>query len=126
MSAPLSPAAVEWLMSGERGLSSRAIFDWLLLGQVDREWGAAYPRDPDDFRRCELLLRQVPELRDRMPEMAALGPEWAALVEHWSEIVAVFEREVALAFQPGARLKASAPQTYGLMVRIEREAQMTR
>lgn len=122
MTTTLSSEAVEWLMSGERGLSSRAIFDWLLSRRMDRQWGAAYPVDPDDFRRCELLLREVPELRPRLSEMADLRPEWAALVEHWGEIVALMEEEAPLAFERGARLSVRCPRAYRLMSEIERKA----
>ena len=118
----LSEAAVEWLVHGEHGLSSRTIFNWLLLKEVDRRFGVSRPYDPDDFRRCELLLRQVPELRQRLPEMASLSPIWRRLVERWDEVVALMTKESPLVFESGARLKAPCPGAYMLLLEIEREA----
>ena len=122
MSAILSDAAVEWMTGPERGMSSQTIFDYLLLRKIDGRHGVSRPYDPDDFRRCELLLRQVPELRARLPEMADLSPLWARLVARWDEIVALMIEESPLVFEPGARLKAPCPRSYMLMLQIEREA----
>lgn len=120
MSARLSPDAVEWLVHGEHGLSSEAIFHFLFLGEgADRYgWSNEYnhPHDPDDFQRCEKLLRAVPELRPRMKFMASLGPVWRELVIHWDEIVATLEAECPGLFD-GAR-RGRAPKTYELMRQI--------
>lgn len=108
----LSHAAVEWLIHGEHGLSSEAIFHHLLLGchGVDRYH---YPHDPDDFRRCELLLRAVPELRPLLPRMAGVGPEWAALVSRWDELAELLESECPGAYR-GIR-SGRAPLCYAAM-----------
>ena len=87
----LSAAATEWLVSGEQGLSSKAMFHRLVLGRRVRPFD--YPHDPDDFRRCELLLREVPGLRERLPAMASAHPYWAALVRSWDRIVKTMEDE---------------------------------
>jgi hypothetical protein len=77
------------------------------------------PSDPDDFQRCERLLRRVPEFRERLNEMREASPIWAALVDHWDEIAALVEEEIPGVYT-GAR--GSAPRTYALMkvVRGER------
>lgn len=124
--ANLPTEAVVWLGIGEQGLSSRAIFDKLLLGKVDRKFGVAYPLDPDDFRRCELLLRQVPELRSRLGEMADLSDQWAELVPRWTEIADLIEEECGpLVWEP-TRFRMRAPRAYALMCQIEGHPAATR
>lgn len=108
----LPPGAAEWLGAGERGMSSNTMFT-VMTGFVackDDRWSD--PSDPDDFRRCELLLDAVPDLRGRMEMMRAVSPEWARLVDRWADIVRTFDEEC-----PGWRgNKAwSAPKTYELM-----------
>lgn len=89
-----------WLASGERGLSSEAIVSNLTGQHVGRYWhGGDHPYDPSDFRRCELLLREVPIARLMFHRMAEVSPVWKALVEAWSEIVALMESEVPGVFE---------------------------
>lgn len=88
----LSEDAQRWLIDGEHGTSSRAMFNQILLGRstVDPD----YPHDIDDFQRCERLLRMVPEMRPRLGEMAGLSAPWAALVESWRAIVEQVEADL--------------------------------
>lgn len=95
MSGALSIGAfTRWLATGERGVSSEAIVARLT---EDDLWppsrGGNHPYDPGDFRRCELLLREVPQARPMLWRMQAESPEWAALVDAWDELVALAESE---------------------------------
>jgi len=106
----------DWLASGERGISSEAIVSQLTGREIGR-WrpGSDHPWDPDDFRRCELLLRAYPLARLVFPElMPSRSPVWAAMVERWDELVALIEEEAPGAFtrRPHGQ---SAPQAYALM-----------
>lgn len=104
----LSEAATIWLASGERGISSNFIFTHLTGIDAMRGWDAerdCYPHDPADFRRCHLLLEQVPELQLLFPRMAEVSPQWSALVAFWGDIIAAMDDEV-----PGWR----APDAGGL------------
>lgn len=112
-SKELSAEAIAWLVSGEHGISSEALFNRTLLDQVNTQWLTNYPHDPDDFRRCQLLVRAVPEVRERLSLMGDQGPEWARLVEHWDEITTSLESEVPGVF--GSRIGGNAPRTYKLM-----------
>jgi hypothetical protein len=117
MSSPESPwwknnALNEWFASGERGISSETIV-MNLTGRGRPKYGPDVPCDPSDFRRCELLLREVPLLRLMLPKMAEQGPVWAALVERWDEIVATCEKEVPGCFD--GRVEGSAPRAYALI-----------
>lgn len=89
----LSMAASQWLASGERGISSNTMFTRLTGVNAIRRDSRGYPHDPDDLRRCRLLLEQVPELRDRVSEMAEESPEWARLVARWDEVCALMDEE---------------------------------
>lgn len=115
----ITPAALDWLAHGERGLSSEAIFEHMtglpISAPCWRGW-VHTPSDGDDFKRCEKLLRHVPEFRTRLREMADVSPYWAALVERWDEIVALLESEIPGVYE-GAT--GSAPETYRLMKDIE-------
>jgi hypothetical protein len=116
----LTDAAADWLVHGERGLSSETIFEHMtgipLLGAPWRSSTPRTPSDPDDFQRCERLLRQVPEFRARRNELTELSPLWAALIEHWDEITALLEEEIPGVYE-GAH--GRAPRTYELMKTIE-------
>lgn len=82
----VSENAIRWLAEGERGISSNAIFEVLTGYKATGRWGLGHPRDPDDFRRCELLLSAVPDLRDEMHNMVNVSPVWANLVRDWDKI----------------------------------------
>lgn len=110
----LSAEAQAWLVDGEHGISSKTIFNYLLLGRVERSW-SNWPHDVDDFRRCELLLRAVPELRPRLLEMANLHPVWERLAYRWRDIVWTAEKECPGIFNPKGRSYGRAPETYGLI-----------
>ncbi len=86
----LSPAAIEWLKHGERGLSSEAIFSHLSGIPLGR-YGSP-PADVGDYKRCRKLLAMVPEFASRFGEMANVSVEWALLVEHWDAIGALVDR----------------------------------
>lgn len=103
LSLPLQARAMLWLYSGERGISSETIF-YALMGignypelsckyQYSKSRSFDIPHDPSDFRRCYLLLRLIPEWRDRLYEVALLFPKWKNLVDNWDELTAIFERD---------------------------------
>lgn len=109
-------SAVEWLASGERGISSEFIF-YVLTGipaGKDRGYGYCHPSDPDDFKRCEKLLRYVPEFRYRLDEMRVVSHVWDALVSNWNRLVVLIAEE-APGVLYGERNRGSAPKAYALM-----------
>jgi hypothetical protein len=108
--------AAQWLATGERGISSEAILSTLTgLPMKSAHGFGNHPHDPDDFKRCEMLLRAVPEFRERLGEMAAVSPVWAGLVARWDEIAALAELEIPGLFEGR---QGSAPLTYMLMRKI--------
>lgn len=105
-----------WLAGGERGMSSEAIVAHLTGHPVGRYGSRDYPHDPDDFRRCQRLLRVVPLAGLWFPTMRSCSPVWARLVDAWDEIHATIEAEV-----PGyvdSHPSGSAPKGYRLMRRV--------
>ena len=103
-----------WLANGERGISSEAIVSNLTGEQVGRRsWSSTHPHDPDDFRRCQLLLRAHPLAAISFPKvMRTVSPEWARLVDAWDDIHTAIEAEA-----PGYLddPDGSAPNGYRLM-----------
>lgn len=110
----ISQAAAKWLVVGERGVSSNTIMS-VLSGLLIQTMYHNHPHDPDDFKRCEKLLREVPELREQLPLMADVSLVWARLVERWDEIVTSLEKEIPGIFDGHY---GSAPITYQLMRKI--------
>lgn len=117
--AGLSKAATQWLATGERGLSSETLFSYLTGHDIQDDGDKdCYPHDPDDLRRCMLLLDQCQELKPNLPRIVQAGPVWAALFARWDELTAAFEAEV-----PDWRGRNwSAPKTYALMKEIIKPA----
>lgn len=89
----LSANAAQWLANGERGMSSEALF-FRLTGMdgsgFDR---TAHPYDPDDFRRCRLMLEACPELLIKLQDAADLSPQWAALIDCWATLYETMDAE---------------------------------
>lgn len=104
-------SVVNWLAGGERGISSDSI--------VSHIWGLPNPRrvghplDPDDFKRCLMLLDASPETKARLAEMAAVSPQWKSLVENWDSLERIFVTEVGGINWPNRRMRA--PLTYASM-----------
>lgn len=106
----LSDAAQRWLASGQRGNSSETIFTHLT--GVDANRGSrSHPYDPDDLRRCRLLLEQCPELVPLFPKMAEVSDAWAGLVRDWETICKTMDDETP-EWRAG---KGRASETYKLM-----------
>jgi hypothetical protein len=128
MSAPVPIELFRnWLRFGERGISSEAIASRLsgipIAGDLNKGWN--YPHDAGDFRRCELLLRAVPEAREHLHLMAEEGPEWAALVAAWGELVELLESEVPDAFAArhrGGRTRGTYERMREILDEVRRSA----
>ncbi|MCA8228247.1 hypothetical protein [Burkholderia vietnamiensis] len=104
----LSPEAAEWYATGERGLSSDAMF-YAFTGVGKPSVDA--PSDPDDLRRCRLLLEQVPGFLGQLERMREISAHWARLVDEWAVLTAQMDEEC-----PDWRSSVgAAPQTYKAM-----------
>lgn len=112
----VTPALIKWLANGERGISSNFIVAHLTgIDTGERDGRFAYPHDPDDLRRCLMLLDQVPELVPLFENMRKASPVWDRLVTAWPELVALFTAE-APHWRKGGWWRA--PKTYAEMIRL--------
>lgn len=110
------PAAViEWLASGERGLSSEAICKTFF--GVPKNAGTYHPNDPADLLRCVNFLDKT-NTHERIQEMGNVSPEWKSLVAEWGPLVDSLLRE--------EKSSRQAPETYKLMKKIISEVDSTR
>lgn len=107
----IGDAAARWLASGERGVSSNTMFAHITGVDAVGDWGGGHPHDPADFRRCRLLLEQVPSLQPHLGKMRKVSPAWTGLVDAWDTICATMDAEC-----PEWRInKGMAPKTYELI-----------
>ncbi len=82
-----------WLDKGERGISSETMFSILAeefhpLRGIDT---FCHPLDPDDFRRCYLLLKMLPEWKNALYKMKSVSPVWEKLVDNWEKLEEMLE-----------------------------------
>lgn len=85
--------ARQWFERGERGASSESIFK-VITGEPVRA-DITVPQDPDDFRRCYLLLKAIPEWRKELSKMAEYGHAWKNLVGNWDKLTGMLEEQMA-------------------------------
>lgn len=91
-------AILAWLSEGETGLSSKSLArETAGLPHPDKGYwrGIAAPSDPDDLRRCRLLIEAVPEARKAVDSLGTKDRRWAGLAKRWDEINELFEQEAA-------------------------------
>lgn len=92
----ITPNINEWLANGERGISSEAIVSHLTgINVGSRHWFSNHPSDPDDLRRCALLIKSAPEIRAELHRMGEVSEVWKKLVAEWDELVALMWTEAA-------------------------------
>lgn len=84
-------SALEWLVDGERGRSSDAVFACLTYAKSMAS--TAHPHDAHDFRRCRLLLDRVPEFRGAFPMVKCISPAWARITKNWATLCGAMEAE---------------------------------
>lgn len=108
-------SVIDWLNHGERGISSEAIVSQLTgvpIVSYSHRAGNDYPSDPDDLRRCRLLLDACPEIhRAFLERMGARHRVWARLVAIWDDLCELLDMEMARQVPSGS--------TYALMKAAE-------
>lgn len=93
MKVPVTPAMIDWLANGERGISSDTIFQILTGIPTNGGISKYHPSDADDFKRCRLLLEKCTTLKIALSEMGQVSPEWDGLVNKWEEISLLMDEE---------------------------------
>lgn len=110
-----------WFLSGDTGVSSKAIAAHMSGAGTTGDFWWWGPADPADLGRCLRLLELFPEWKPRMGEMASRHPDWAQLVPHWQEIAECMAEEVGIDWSKGS----SAPKTFDLMQSYFKETKCT-
>ncbi len=95
----LMSKVLRWFATGRVGSSSKCMATYLTT-EVIPPYGD-YPRDPDDFNRCLLLLEAVPELRNHLHKMEKVNKQWKELVKNWDAIESCFLNEAGLNWSKG-------------------------
>lgn len=114
MSNVLHDQVMEWLAFGERGSSSETMA-FTFLGRGAPRWSSA-PSDPDDLRRCLLLLQAAPEARKHMDKLRSLSKTWERLVDRWDDLEGTFLSETGGTLKPPFGTRCH--KTYSLMKEI--------
>lgn len=105
-----------WRERGEVGTSSLTIW-CAFTGGVSPHREFRYPLDPDDFRRCKLLLDLMPEWRRELQRVTARFAWFGPFVERWAEFEALYAEESP---------NKSCPKLYVLMQVARKEAEELR
>lgn len=79
-----------WAKHGEQGISSKTMFKYL-DGRDLLTGRECTPSDPDDFRRCYLLLKAVPQWKAKLHLLKPLSPAWSNLVDNWDKLTEMLE-----------------------------------
>jgi hypothetical protein len=85
-------SAQEWLLKGDRGISSETIF-----GAITGLWINNYkypPADPSDFYRCSKLLKAVPEWKSELSKVAKLSETWKKVIDNWEKLSELLEEQI--------------------------------
>lgn len=90
ISAPILDRVRWWQDRGEHGTSSETIYAAFCGGQPRN---TDVPHDPDDFRRCKLLLDLLPEWRAGLGKVVSVYPWFAPMIAQWSEIERLYAVE---------------------------------
>ena len=78
-----------------QGLSSKSIFKFMTIPDIDLKKVMYYPLDVDDFERNRSLLLWYPEWRERLLEMCVISQQWRNLVENWTMIEQLYDADYA-------------------------------
>lgn len=83
-----------WMANGERGISSETIWHTITGTPIRSRFGEMPPSDPDDFRRCFLLLKAVPEWKAKLHLLKPLSKTWSNLVDNWDKLTEMLEEQM--------------------------------
>jgi hypothetical protein len=118
LTAPLIERAAWWRERGETGTSSLTIWHAFTGGHnPHREF--YWPLDPDDFRRCKLLLDLLPEWRADLAKVTERFAWFKPFADRWDEFDALYANE-------SKSKKQLAPKLYTAMQAACREAEIIR
>ena len=106
----------QWIVTGEVGTSSRTIWA-VMMGVAGYGGDFNVPHDPDDFRRCYLLLKEFPVWREQLHFVSEKFKKWIPFVREWDKLTEMFEK----ALESGT---GKAPEMFELMQELEEEGML--
>jgi len=83
-----------WMEFGEHGLSSKTMFNILSDDLRIQNRTPGTPSDPDDFRRCYLLLEAVPSFRLKLDRLKPINKTWSNLVVNWDKLTEMLQEQL--------------------------------
>jgi len=90
---PIEGKIFWWFTKASRGSSSMAIYDFMTVGLLPNKRYET-PSDPSDLHRCYVLLKAIPEWRERLPEMKVVGEVWARIIDEWDKLSGLLEEHM--------------------------------
>lgn len=118
VAASVEDRAEWWFRNGDTGTSSLTIWH-VFTGRPSPHRDFCWPWDPDDFRRCRILLNLIPEWREELCRVGVVFPWFEPFARRWDEFERLYVEEV-----PDD--KGSAPKLYHAMRVAVKEAQKIR
>ncbi len=106
MTQSIQERIVWWTKYGEHGTSSKTIWCILTNGSDFKfnyedlkfvfipEIEYTHPSDPDDFKRCYMLLKAVPEWRNELYKLNGISPVWERMVWYWDKLTKKLEQQI--------------------------------
>ena len=83
--------AVEWLVGGDTGISSKTMCA-ALFGATPKD--SDMPHDAGDFGRCLRFIRFMPDgTKDIVFKKLSDKPEWVEIGNRWDELVELYDQE---------------------------------
>lgn len=83
--------AVEWLVGGDTGVSSKTMCA-ALFGATPKD--SDMPHDAGDFGRCRRFIRFMPDgTKDIVFKKLSDKPEWVEIGKRWDELVDLYDQE---------------------------------
>lgn len=116
LTASVMDRAAWWRKRGEIGTSSLTIWCFFTEGRNphrDFNW----PLDPDDYRRCKLLLDLIPEWRENLGKIETRFAWFKPFADRWADFETLWAEEAP---------KKSCSKLYDAMKAACREAEIIR
>jgi hypothetical protein len=83
---------IEWLLSGDTGISSKTILSVMTGSKMSGRYGPGVPLDSSDFGRCYRLLKIFPKWAERLNEVSERYPVWGPMIEAWGELTDIYTK----------------------------------
>jgi len=82
-----------WIENGEQGTSSKTMVKYLSTSIEYYVKHECHPHDPDDFRRCHLLMEAVPQFKSKIRRMKSVSKTWSNLIDNWDKLTKMLKSE---------------------------------